>query len=130
MASSSEGKTRTSLIKNRIKEQIPDITFDLDGDGLVNNRDYFLAKRFDKDGDGRLNSQERKTAIEALKNGYEDNFYWNVEKSGAHRGKRLLQVRGKIVEAENFSGIPETYPENPFSRVKPKITTYQELKSK
>lgn len=32
------------------------MTFDLDGDGIVGNRDMFIAKIFDKDGDGRLNT--------------------------------------------------------------------------
>ena len=40
----------------------------MDGDGLVGNRDYVIAKLFDKDKDGKLNAQERKAAMEALSN--------------------------------------------------------------
>ena len=47
---------------------MPDISFDLDGDGYVGGRDYVLSKMFDKDGDGRLNTQERKAADEAVRN--------------------------------------------------------------
>lgn len=43
------------------------MSYDLDGDGYVGNKDFVLSKIFDKDGDGKLNSQERKNADEALK---------------------------------------------------------------
>lgn len=71
--------------------KIPDISFDLDGDGNVGGRDYVISKLFDKNGDGKLDAQERKAADEAIKNvsltlflihtlqGIEDKFFWNVE---------------------------------------------------
>ena len=37
--------------------------------------------------------------MQALKSGYENNFFWNVEKSGANRPYRLLQKRGKFIDA-------------------------------
>ena len=43
------------------------MSYDLDGDGVVGNRDYVLAKLFDKDQDGKLNQQERKNAEDAIK---------------------------------------------------------------
>jgi hypothetical protein len=43
------------MMKERKKARIPDITYDLDGDGVVNDRDLFIAKFFDKDKDGKLN---------------------------------------------------------------------------
>ena len=46
---------------------MPHPSFDLDGDGHVGDRDYFLAKRFDKDGDGRLNEKEKAEAVAAIK---------------------------------------------------------------
>jgi hypothetical protein len=52
-------KTKTELNIIRQQKRMPDISFDLDGDGYVGNRDYVLAKVFDKDGDGKLNSTER-----------------------------------------------------------------------
>jgi hypothetical protein len=41
--------------ENRKKSMIPDKSYDLDGDGFVSQKDYFLAKQFDKDNDGKLN---------------------------------------------------------------------------
>ena len=39
--------TRTQLIENRRKAKIPDISYDLDNDGNVSGRDYFIARKFD-----------------------------------------------------------------------------------
>jgi len=50
-----ERRTKTVMMKERKKGRMPDISYDLDGDGVVNDRDYFIAKFFDKDGDGKLN---------------------------------------------------------------------------
>ena len=61
-------KTRTKLHDQRRKERIPHISYDLDGDGYVGGKDYVVAKQFDKDGDGKLDAEERKAALEALKN--------------------------------------------------------------
>jgi len=43
------------------------MSFDLDGDGYVGNKDYVLSKVFDKDNDGKLNAEERKNALDAIK---------------------------------------------------------------
>lgn len=61
-------RTFTDMQRNRRKEFVPDISFDLDGDGQVGNRDLVLSKLFDKDGDGKLNAQERKNAEDAIRN--------------------------------------------------------------
>ena len=71
--------TRTRLLELRKKENIPDISYDLDGDGYVGNRDYVLSKRFDIDGDGKLNPTEKKKALEAINNGIEKEYVWNLE---------------------------------------------------
>ena len=61
-------KTNTELQDARRRSKIPDISFDLDGDGNVGGRDFVISKLFDKDGDGKLNAQERKAADEAVRN--------------------------------------------------------------
>jgi len=55
-------------IKHR-KQLAPHISYDLDGDGAVSQRDYFIAKMFDKDQDGILNRKERSEALAALRDG-------------------------------------------------------------
>ena len=108
---------------------MPDISYDLDGDGYVGGRDYVLAKMFDKDGDGKLNTSERKAADEAVRNvsvrvnksfqGIEKQFVWNIEQAGAQRPFRIMQRRGVIIDAEDFIPITSTYPEHPLSKVVP-----------
>ncbi len=66
----------------------------------------------------------------ALENGYEKQFFWNVEETGANRGQRLLQVRGKFVDAEDFIPVATTYPKHPLSEVKAGVRTTKELNEK
>ena len=122
--------TRTKLLQLRKKENIPDISYDLDGDGYVGGRDYVLSKRFDLDGDGKLNDTEKKNALEAIKNGVEREYVWNLENQGGKRAFRILQKRGKIIDAENFIPLQESYPKHPISFRDPKngIHTLNELK--
>ena len=122
--------TRTKLLQLRKKENIPDISYDLDGDGYVGGRDYVLSKRFDLDGDGKLNDIEKKNALEAIKNGVEREYVWNLENQGGKRAFRILQKRGKIIDAENFIPLQESYPKHPISFRDPKngIHTLNELK--
>lgn len=125
-----EPMTRTKLLENRRKEKIPDITYDLDRDGFVGGRDYFIAKKFDKDQDGKLNEIERKAAYEAIYNNYEDQYVWNLENQGSKRDYRIMQRRGKIIDADNFMPIQETYPRHPLSSKLPMVKSLSELKSK
>ena len=87
---------RAQLFATRKAEKKPHISFDLDGDGIVGNKDYVLSKLFDKDQDGKLNAEERAAADEALRNvrtvrshrtfvtdsflqGIDKKFTWGVE---------------------------------------------------
>ena len=56
------------MVERRRQQLRPDLSYDLDGDGVVGNRDYVLAKLFDKDQDGKLNQEERRNAEEAIRN--------------------------------------------------------------
>ena len=122
--------TRTKLLERRKKEKIPDISYDLDGDGFVGGRDYVLSKRYDVDGDGKLNEIERKNALEGIENGVEKEYVWNLENQGGKRAFRILQKRGKIIDAEDFIPLQESYPKHPISFKEPKngIKTLSELK--
>jgi hypothetical protein len=71
-----EKKTRTKLIEARKKEILPDISYDLDGDGFVGGRDYVVARRFDEGFKNSLTKEEREKAIQAVKNvSYTLHFY-------------------------------------------------------
>ena len=119
--------TQSQLLALRKKERLPDISYDLDKDGYVGGRDFVIAKRFDVDGDGKLNEIEKKNAYEALANNIEDNYVWNVDNQGGKRPFRLLQKRGKIIDADDFLPVKETYPKHPLSNIKPKFSTLSEM---
>ena len=59
--------TFTKLKDYRKAEQLPDISYDLDGDGFVGGRDYVVARRFDEGFKNYLNDDEKKKVQEALK---------------------------------------------------------------
>ena len=129
-SNASGAMTQSELLALRRKERVPDISYDLDKDGYVGGRDFVISKRFDLDGDGKLNEQEKKAAYEGLANNIEDNYYWNVDNRIGAKNFRLLQKRGKIIDAEDFLPVRDTYPKHPLSDVKPAYATFTELKEK
>ena len=114
------------LLEIRKLEKVPDITYELERDGYVGGRDYVLAKRFDRDGDGKLNEMEKKEAFDAIAH----NFIWNLDNQGLNRGYRIIQKRGKIVDAENFMPIRETYPVHPMIKKQASVSTFHELQER
>ena len=85
-----EKMTLSKLKEIRKKEILPDLSYDLDGDGFVGGRDYVVARRFDEGFKNYLTEEERAKVKQALKDGYESNFVWNVESSGAQRPYRIM----------------------------------------
>jgi len=59
--------TKTKLLAERQRDWVPDISYDLDGDGFVGGHDYVIARRFDKGGKNYLTKAERDEAFTALK---------------------------------------------------------------
>lgn len=112
-----EKMTVTKLKEIRKKEILPDLSYDLDGDGFVGGRDYVVARRFDEGFKNYLTEEERAKVKKALQEGYESNFVWNVESSGAQRPYRIMQKRGVIVDGDDFLGVTDTYPKHPMSEV-------------
>ena len=73
-------QTLSQLRENRKKRLQPDISYDIDGDGAVSQLDYFIALRFDSNHDGILDSQEKQECLNALKNGYDSNFIFGLDR--------------------------------------------------
>lgn len=122
-----EKMTLTKLKEARRIEHMPDISYDLDGDGYVGGRDYVVARRFDQGFKNYLTEEEQATAKKALEEGFESNFVWGVEASGAQREYRIMQKRGAFVDGDDFGGVTATYPKHPISDVKPSLATRTEL---
>ena len=121
-------QTRSQLLDFRKKQRIPDISYDLDKDGYVGNKDYVISKIYDVDNDGKLNEIEKKNAYEGIKNGIEKKFLWNLDNQGGKRAFRVMQKRGKIIENENFIALQDTYPKYPFKENENRISSYEKLK--
>lgn len=88
-------RTKHDLLRARRKERIPDASYDLDGDGVVSQKDYFYAKRFDADGNGRLSASERQEARSAMKSGKFTHL------SASTSGQRIMQRDGVVLSEEN-----------------------------
>lgn len=129
-AKTNPNRNMTDVQQERRRAFAPDMSFDLDGDGIVGNRDLVLSKLFDKDGDGKLNALERKNAEEAIKNGIDSKMVWNVEQSGVQRSFRIMQKRGVVLDADDFLPIRSTYPEHPLSKVTPNVGTQEQLQNR
>jgi hypothetical protein len=103
-------KTRTELLQKRKKELIPDISYDIDGDGYVGHNDMVIAKIFDKNNDGILDPSEKQEMQNAINAGLMDKYVWGLDKIGVREHTRTIQKQGKILK-EGFydnSKKPET----------------------
>ena len=75
--------TKRKLDQQRMQARHPHISYDLDGDGGVSARDYFIAKQFDKDNKGMLTKEERQEAQKAIQEGFTDKFVFGLERAGS-----------------------------------------------
>lgn len=99
----------------RKNDLIPDISYDLDGDGFVSTKEYFIASRFDKNGNGKLEPNEKAEAIKALKEGFENKFKFGLDgtlaatQSSANQTDllkaRVMQKDGILIEQEDYSKV-------------------------
>mmetsp|Transcript_5851 Transcript_5851/g.9405 ORF Transcript_5851/g.9405 Transcript_5851/m.9405 type:complete len:236 (+) Transcript_5851:404-1111(+) len=74
-----EKYTRTRMANLRRKEAIPNISYDLDGDGFVGGRDFIVARRFDESKKNYLTDEEREQAYQAITDGQADKYVWEAE---------------------------------------------------
>jgi len=119
--------TRTALMESRKQQAVPHISYDIDGDGVVGARDYFIGKHFDRDRDDRLNPEEKRECLKALKNGWLDQFSFGHDQAGSKRPYPIVQRRGKIMNIDNGAVMQETYPKHWNAETKPKHRTLTEI---
>ena len=62
-------RTASELVGKRKKARVPHESYDLDGDGVVAPRDYFIAKMFDRGNKHALSAEERVEAKAAMEQG-------------------------------------------------------------
>lgn len=67
-------KTRTELFDDRRRKNLPDPTFDVDGDGVVSQEDFRSSNKFDFNKDGELQDDERHELRKELVNKTVDRY--------------------------------------------------------
>ena len=86
-------RTLRKLQEQRRESNRPHISFDLDGDGFVSQKDLKVAHMFDKDGDGRLNTAEKANCAEAMRDGFESKL------DKAEKEKKMLKLNKALRKA-------------------------------
>lgn len=102
---SAETKTRSELIKKRKQEFIPDITYDIDGDGFVDHKDMAIAKMFDKNKDGVLDDDEKAEMKKAISSGIMEKYIWGLDNIGPGRHPRYIQRDGKVINENSLNSF-------------------------
>eukprot|EP00747_Dinoflagellata_sp_TGD_P187211 gnl/TRDRNA2_/TRDRNA2_44754_c0_seq1.p1 gnl/TRDRNA2_/TRDRNA2_44754_c0~~gnl/TRDRNA2_/TRDRNA2_44754_c0_seq1.p1 ORF type:complete len:749 (+),score=117.63 gnl/TRDRNA2_/TRDRNA2_44754_c0_seq1:58-2304(+) len=103
-------RSKTEMKQHRREQRIPDISCDVDGDGQVGQRDFFIAKQFSKEKENRLNTAEREQVVQAIENGWLENFAFGLEQAGPKRPYPVRQMRGKIITIDNGTDLNQVYP--------------------
>lgn len=116
------------LLAKRRATNAPDASYDLNGDGVVDQKDYLISRAFDSEKKNYLTSDEKEKAINAIKNGLEKQYLFVGNTNASHH--RILQKRGKILISDDFSPIEQTYPKHPLSYIKPHNQTQADLRSR
>lgn len=119
-------RTQTELFAKRRAARVPDISMDIDGDGVVGPTDYFVAKTFGKD--NRLTTPERGRVVEALEDGFLNQYAWGYDQVGAQRKNVVKQLRGKIFNGDNAHELNHVYPPHFNSHKVPRFWTATEMK--
>jgi hypothetical protein len=119
--------TMTEMHRTRRAEKYPDLSYDLDGDGVVGQRDYFVGKCFDHDHDHRLNTSEKAEALNALQNGWLDKYSFGHDQAGCRRPFPVVQKRGKVLTVDNIDALQETYPPHHNAGKMPNFPTHTDM---
>eukprot|EP00455_Lapot_gusevi_P030167 TRINITY_DN3238_c0_g1_i1.p1 TRINITY_DN3238_c0_g1~~TRINITY_DN3238_c0_g1_i1.p1 ORF type:complete len:382 (+),score=44.86 TRINITY_DN3238_c0_g1_i1:69-1214(+) len=118
----SGGPSRSQQEMQRVKKtaSVPDASFDLDGDGVVSHRDFYLAKHFDRDQDGRLNEQEREAAQKALpeiaNDRFQDYFSFNFTNKKPTRHQAIMQKSCRLENtrfSDTFNRVISDFEQRP-----------------
>lgn len=123
-------RSRSELMQARKCSNIPDRSYDFDGDGVVGQTDFLIGRYFDKNADGCLTPKERRKAEKALSHGFMDGFRKVDAVSGGDVvGRRVQQVGGVIMDEHNAPEVAASlYPPHHNSHVVPNHATLSELR--
>jgi hypothetical protein len=120
-------RTRSDMISQRRAARHPDLSFDIDGDGIVSSTDYFIAKQFSQENDHRLNTAERAQAVESLESGFLDQYSFGHDQCGIGRLHTFRHVQGKVITDDNIEDLGEIHPPHWNASKEPKHRGRSEL---
>ena len=120
--------SRTTLLERRKNEVKADPSYDINGDGTVGAREFFVARRFDSNKDGVLEEDERQECLKALKDGWEEAFLFGLEAGGGTGasqgagkqvlGERIQQIEGKLIKDGDLSVLHDVKREVDPSKIR------------
>lgn len=76
-------RTRSQLLEERRRAMLPPMSYDFNGDGVVDNFELFLGTRLDTNGDGEISATERARGRELLED-LKKNFTFGLDAAGAN----------------------------------------------
>lgn len=120
-------KSRTELQQARKVQKIPDKSYDIDGDGHVGQRDFFLGKHFDQDHEDRLRGHEVERAVSEINAGFCDRFHYGHDRAGVMRAFPTQQKRGMVLTSDNQTDLVNVYPPHWNANHAPPHQTLTEL---
>jgi|EP01049_Picozoa_sp_SAG25_P003792 calmodulin len=103
-------RTAAELWHGRWQSKQPHPSFDIDGDGIISNHDYYLASQYDQDNNGVLDPVEAKRMRAALTKQGLAAFHkaGGHGKHGPHIKKMQDDLQGRIMRATRDEGTLET----------------------
>lgn len=120
--------TCTDLLSARRRADVPDLSYDVDGDGGVGPVDHFICRQFGVGVGDVVTSERRQQIVQALEDGWLDKHSFGHDRAGPSRPFPVKQRNGKIVTVDNAHELGEVYPPHPRSSVQPRFATERELR--
>ena len=87
-------KTQTHYKEKLKKMNMPHISYDIDGDGVVGSEDLFMAKRFDIDGNGVLDEEEQHIGKQIIAEQV------SQERAKERKSERAVWTKGCLLSAK------------------------------
>lgn len=75
--------TRSEMLAARRRANLPPLSYDFNGDGVVDNFELFLGSRMDVNGDGEISETERARGKELLEE-LKENYTFGLDAAGAN----------------------------------------------
>eukprot|EP00762_Andalucia_godoyi_P000682 ANDGO_05378.mRNA.1 hypothetical protein len=97
-------RSRSEVVMDARRLRIPDISYDLDGDGVVGPTDFFIARQFDGNHDYKLDPEERKRALVRVSEGAFDHVLPNPKSVRLASKQQTEELMEKTMQSDDRPG--------------------------